>query len=195
MVQANPVLEVYPDNDSQFQNEEDIGPQDPVPSNLATLELSWDRNKGYMRIIIQDKGTWYFKELLGKAQLLYTDNKKGRLYLKAMPLLDGETLYLYRDPESEPHPMIDDNTIFEALVTTNNRLCYNRHDVCWRIRDERKPWMDDTSRRLVSQYIGDIALEWNRNDPIAHIFHKGQIIIDKDDVAHLYDPEIIINGV
>ena len=129
MVQANPILEVYPDNEAQFQNEADIGPQDPMPSDLVTLELSWDRNKGYMRIIIQDKGTWYFKELLGKAQLLYTDNQKGRLYLKAMPLLDGETLYLYRDPESEPHPMIDDNTIFETLAITNNRLCDNRHDV------------------------------------------------------------------
>jgi len=25
---------------------------------------------------------------------------------------------------------------------------------------------------------------------VAHIFHKGQIILDKDNVAHLYDPEL-----
>ena len=50
--------------------------------------------------------------------------------------------------------------------------------------------MDDTSRRLVTQYIGDISIEWNRDDTVAHIFHKGQIIIDDNNVAHLYDFEL-----
>ena len=182
--EAEILREVY--EDAQYQNPEDIGYQDPIPSELDTIELSWDRNQGYMRVIIENKGTWYFKELLGKAQLLFTDNQKGRLYLKAVPLLQGETLYLYRDPESVPHERVEG----EILAPTNNRLCYNRHDVCWRIRDERKPWMDDTSRRLVTQYIGDISIEWNRDDTVAHIFHKGQIIIDDNNVAHLYDFEL-----
>ena len=182
--------ETYPE--SQVQSFEDIGPQEPISMELNTLELSWDRHKAFMRIIIKNKGTWHFKELMGKAQVLSTDNEKGRLYLKAIPILDWETLYLYRDPDSLPHEIVEEG---ETLAPTNNRLCYNRHDVCWRIRDERKPWMDDESRRLVKDYIGDISVEWNRADPVAHIFHKGYITIDNNDVAHLYDPEIIANGV
>ena len=185
--------ETYPE--SQVQSFEDIGPQEPIPMELNTLELSWDRHKSFMRIIIKNEGTWHFKELMGKAQVLSCDNEKGRLYLKATPLLDGETLYLYRDPESVPHPMLEETEISEQLAPTNNRLCYNRTNTCWRIRDERRPWMDDNSRRLVKDYIGDISIEWNREDIVAHIFHKGYITIDNNDVAHLYDPEIIANGV
>ena len=184
-------LETYEDNDNQFQSDEAIGYQVPMPSDLTTLELSWDRRKAFMRVIIPDKGTWYFKALLGKAQLISTDDERGRLYLKAMPLLDGDTLYLYRDLDALPHEKVDGI----ELTPTNNRLCYNRRESCWRIRDERMPWMDDASRRLCKNYVGDINLEWDLNDPIAHIFHKGYITIDNNDVAHLYDPEIMVNGV
>ena len=190
MVLVNPI-ETYADNDNQFQSDEDIGYQSSMPSDVTTLELSWDRKKAFMRVIIPDKGTWYFKELLGKAQLISTDDKKGRLYLKAIPFLDGEVLYLYRDPNASPHEEVDG----EKLTTTNNRLCYNRRAVCWRIRDERLPWMDDSSRRLCKNYVGDIHIEWDKDDIVAHIFHKGYIIIDKDDTAHLYDPEIMKTGV
>jgi len=193
MVEASTVEvreDVYLDNDNQFQTREPIGHQDPMPSDLETLELSWDRHKALMRVTIKDKGTWYFKEVLGKAQMISSDNQKGRLQLQAIPFLQGETLYLYRDPQSIPHKMIEEERIAELLRPTNNRLCYNRQELCWRIRDERKPWLDDESRRLVDSYVGDIAIEWNHNDPVAHIFHKGQIILDKDNVAHLYDPEL-----
>jgi len=155
--------DIYPDNDNQVQSNEDIGYQDPMPPDVETLELSWDRKKAFMRIIIKDKGTWYFKELMGKAQVLSADSEKGRLYLRAIPFLDkDDTLYLARDPDSVPHEPIEEEAVAELLRTTNNRLCYSREGSCWRIRDERKPWMDDTSRRLVADYIGDIAIEWNR---------------------------------
>lgn len=194
MVEANiaPVIrdDVYADNDNQFQSVFDIGYQEPMPEGVDVLELSWDRKKGLMRIIIQDQGTWYFKELMGKAQVLSADSEKGRLYLKAIPFLDGETLYLARDPKSVPHPRIDDRAISESLRPTNNRLCYSREGTCWRIRDERRPWMDMDSRRLVADYVGDISIEWNRNDIVAHIFHKGEILLDNDNIAHLYDAEL-----
>ena len=194
MVQASTTPQiredVYADNDNQFQSEEDIGPQESMPCGVETLELSWDRKKGLMRIIIKDQGTWYFKELMGKAQLLSADSEKGRLNLRAIPFLDGDTLYLARDPESVPHELIEEDDIAESLPPTNNRLCYNRQETCWRIRDERKPWMDDTSRRRVADYVGDIYIEWNREDAIAHIFHKGVILLGKDNVAHLYDSEL-----
>jgi len=28
------------------------------------------------------------------------------------------------------------------------------------------------------------------NEAVAHLFHKGQIVLDKNKVAHFYDPEI-----
>ena len=196
MVEVNIVPEiredVYPENDNKVQTDEPIGYQTPIPSELAHLELSWDRRKALMRIIIKDKGTWYFKEVLGKAQMLSSDNKTGRLNLKAIPFLDGETLYLYRDPESIPHKAVADNDVLEVLHPTNNRLCYNRNETCWRIRDERQPWADMESRRLVKNYVGDISIEWNHGDLIAHIFHKGEIVLDKNNVAHLYDLEISV---
>ena len=182
--------DVYVDNDNQIQSNEEIGYQEPMPCGIEELELSWDRKKGFMRIIIKDQGTWYFKELMGKAQLLSADSERGRLYIRAIPFLDGDTLYLARDPESVAHEPLKEGDIAESLQRTNNRLCYNRQETCWRIRDERKPWMDDNSRRLVADYVGDISIEWNRDDIVAHIFHKGEILLDNENVAHLYDAEL-----
>ena len=194
MVQINDTPQVredvYVDNDNQIQSNEEIGHQEPMPCGVEELELSWDRKKAFMRIIIKDQGTWYFKELMGKAQLLSADSENGRLYMRAIPFLDGDTLYLARDPESVVHEPLKEGDITESLQRTNNRLCYNRQETCWRIRDERKPWMDDNSRRLVADYVGDISIEWNRNDIVAHIFHKGLILLDKNNVAHLYDSEL-----
>ncbi len=182
--------DVYVDNDNQIQSNEEIGYQEPMPCGIEELELSWDRKKGFMRIIIKDQGTWYFKELMGKAQLLSADSERGRLYIRAIPFLDGDTLYLARDPESVAHERLEEDDIAESLQKTNNRLCYNRQETCWRIRDERKPWMDNSSRRLVADYVGDISIEWNRDDIVAHIFHKGEILLDNENVAHLYDAEL-----
>ena len=182
--------DVYVDNDNQIQSNEEIGYQEPMPCGIEELELSWDRKKGFMRIIIKDQGTWYFKELMGKAQLLSADSERGRLYIRAIPFLDGDTLYLARDPESVAHERLEEDDIAESLQKTNNRLCYNRQETCRRIRDERKPWMDNSSRRLVADYVGDISIEWNRDDIVAHIFHKGEILLDNENVAHLYDAEL-----
>ena len=182
--------DVYVDNDNQIQSNEEIGYQEPMPCGIEELELSWDRKKGFMRIIIKDQGTWYFKELMGKAQLLSADSERGRLYIRAIPFLAGATLYLARAPESVAHARLEEDDIAESLQKTNNRLCYNRQETCWRIRDERKPWMDNSSRRLVADYVGDISIEWNRDDIVAHIFHKGEILLDNENVAHLYDAEL-----
>ena len=182
--------DVYVDNDNQIQSNEEIGYQEPMPCGIEELELSWDRKKGFMRIIIKDQGTWYFKELMGKAQLLSADSERGRLYIRAIPFLDGDTLYLARDPESVAHERLEEDDIAESLQKTNNRLCYNRQETCCRMRDERKPWIDNCSRRLVADYVGDISIEWNRDDIVAHIFHKGEILLDNENVAHLYDAEL-----
>jgi hypothetical protein len=149
------------------------------------MELSWDRNAGYMRVVIDGK-TWHFKEYLGKAQILGTDNSRGRLHIRAIAMLHGETLIMYRDPSAEPHPQV------EGLhrSSTHNRLCYRRASRDWRLRDERMAWNDPEALKYVSSYVGDMSVEWNRNDSIAHIFHNGYVTIDEDNVAHLYDPEL-----
>ena len=48
--------------DAQYQALAPIGPQEPIPAGVHDIELSWDRKRGYMRVIIGGK-TWHFKEL------------------------------------------------------------------------------------------------------------------------------------
>ena len=91
--------------DAQYQSSDPIGYQPPIPAGIHDIELSWDRKRGYMRIII-DGATWHFKEYLGKAEVTGTDNKRGRIYLRAMARIDGETLTTYRDPSAQPHPEV-----------------------------------------------------------------------------------------
>ena len=196
MVSINPVSDVQ-EMTEEIQRTEPIGYQDPIPSDIMTMELSWDRTMKCMRIIVEDIGTWHFTEVYGKAQVLSADNQTGKMYIRATPLLEGEVLYLYRDPDSITHEQIKSEDTKEILRPTNNRICYFRDadPPCWRVRDERMPWLEESSRRYVSNYVGDIVIEWNQGDKIAHIFHKGQVIVSKDDVAHFYDLEITGNGV
>ena len=51
--------------DAQYQSTTPIGPQAPIPPGIHNIELSWDRKKGYMRIVIGG-AKWWFKEYLGK---------------------------------------------------------------------------------------------------------------------------------
>ena len=70
MVTINP--NVY--DETQFQNDAPIGPQPAIPEGVHDIELSWDRKRGYMRIII-DSQKWWFKELLGSAICTHADNR------------------------------------------------------------------------------------------------------------------------
>ena len=53
--------------DAQYQSDAPIGQQKPIPLGVHDIEFSWDRNQGYMRVIIGSEKYW-FKELLGKCQ-------------------------------------------------------------------------------------------------------------------------------
>jgi hypothetical protein len=165
-----------------------------MPSDITTMELSWDRTMKCMRIIVEDIGTWYFTEVYGKAQVLSADALTGKMYIRAIPLLEGETLHLDRDPDSLPHEQVKKEDIGEILPPTSNRLCYLRagDPPCWRVQDGKRERGDNTSeyRLLAINYVGDIEMAWSREDTVAHIFHNGQIILSKDGVAHLYDVEI-----
>ena len=171
--------------DAQYQNAVPIGVQKAIPSGVHEIELSWDRDKGYMRINIGAE-KWWFKEYLGKAQLLGTDNAKGRIHLRAMARLDGETLVMYRAPDAAPHELMDGT----KRDTTHNRLCYRRAGREWRLRDERLPWNHPDALVFASSYVGDMNAEWNKDDPIAHIYHNGWTVLDEHNVAHLYDPDL-----
>ena len=171
--------------DAQYQSDAPIGPQPVVPSGVHDIELSWDRAKGYMRIIIQGQ-KWWFKELVGKAVVTQADSAKGRLHFYGMARIDGETLTMYRPPNAPVHP------IAEGLERPSSlyRTCYRRSDHKWRARDERMPWDHPDALQIVSDVVGDFAVEWRLNDEVAHIFHRGSEIITEDRVCHLYDPDL-----
>jgi hypothetical protein len=203
--------------DTQHQSPQPIWPQESLPVGIHNIEFSWDRfcriDGGYMRIIFRDLAddpdakvahphhgyvkdgkqygglvhpyTWWLKEYLGKAQILGTDNEEGRIYMRAMAELGGETLYMWRDPDALPHKIAEG----VKREKTHNRLCYRRSSRDWRLRDEH---MGNHPNALVftRSYIGDLEAEKDKNDSVAHIYHNGYVIIDKDDVAHLYDTEL-----
>ena len=171
--------------DAQIQSAKPIGPQAPIPPGVHDIELSWDRKRGYMRVIIEGQKYW-FKEYLGKAQLLSCDNKRGRLNLRAMAQINGETLTMWRDPNAPPHEEVEGI----KREKTHNRLCYRRATEEWRLRDERMDRHHPDALVLTKSYVGDLNAEWHRADSIAHIYHNGYAIIDDDGVAHLYDTEL-----
>ena len=183
----SPQFQTY--GDSQAQNNDPIGPQPEIPAGVHDIELTWDRHTGYMRIIINEQ-KWWFKEFLGRGVVVSTDNERGRLYLRSMARISGETLTLYRGPDEQPHPKVEDRYIKYLLEPTHNRLCYRRETKQWRIRDERKDWNNSEALKFVEAYIGDLVAEWDSSDPWAHIYHNGYAIIDTDDICHLYDASI-----
>ena len=168
-------------DDAQYQTAAPIGPQPPIPAGVHDIELSWDRKRGYMRIIIR-ASTWYFKEYLGKAQILGTDSERGRIYLRAMARIDGETLTTFRDPNALPHHEVEG----ERRQSTHNRLCYRRESREWRLRDERMGNHPE-ALRFTKDYVGDLNAEWHIEDNVAHIYHNGYAIIDANNIAHLYE--------
>ena len=183
--------------DSQTQNPAPIGPQDPIPAGVHDCEMSWDRKKRWMRLII-DGHAWWFKEFLGRGQVMSTNNAEGRITIRASARIDGETLRMWRDPDAVPHPRVDG----VSRRKTQNRLCYRRSQLDFRVNDDgnahngfsdRTPDTNSTPHRerklvYVRSYVGDLNSLWNRSDVVAHIYHLGETIIDDNDVAHLYDP-------
>ena len=171
--------------DAQIQSAKPIGEQAPIPPGVHDIELSWDRKRGYMRVIIEGQKYW-FKEYLGKAQVLCCDNKRGRLNLRAMAQIHGETLTMWRDPNAPPHAEVEGI----RREKTHNRLCYRRQSQEWRLRDERMDWNHPEALKFTKNYVGDGVFEWHMADSVAHIYHNGFAIIDSEDVAHLYDTEL-----
>jgi len=156
-------------SEAQYQNPSPIGPQSPIPPGVHDMEVSWDRNAGYMRVIISGQ-PWWFKELLGRCVLTGTDNAKGRINLRGQAVLTGEQLVLYRAADAEKHPWVKGT----AHAATHNRLCYRRANLDWRLRDERETQKGNLGAiAFVQGYCGDLNVEWPTQDATAHIFHNG----------------------
>jgi len=170
-------------DDSQTQSPAPIPAQPPMPAGVQIIEISWDRDARWMRAIIGSQ-KWHFKELLGRAQIIGTDNARGRIHARAMARVEGETFILYRAPDAVPHPKIEG---IERL-DSHQRLCYRRSHRDWRVRDERRPEMPDALMLGIAGYLGDFVAEKEAVDPIAHLYHNGPIIVEEGTrIAHLYD--------
>lgn len=177
--------------DAQFQNPEPIGPQDEMPFGDHDIEISWDRRAGWMRAIISEQG-WHFKELLGHAVIVGTDSDRGRMNVRAAAVILGPQLTLFRPDDADRHPWVKG----VAYASAFQRLCYRRAERDWRLRDEDKTRAGDLSAiRFVQGYVGDWDIEWDMNDPIAHLYHRGPwtlcdpgCYLHKDGgYAHLYE--------
>ena len=170
---------------SRFQSTALIGKQAPIPTGIHDIELSWDREADFMRIFIGNK-KWYFKEYSGKAVVVSTDNEVGRLYLRASARIVGDSLTMARPPDATPHPIVSGL----QRGPTYNRICYRRSQTDWRLRDEKMDWDAIDAQIFVKSYMGDMNINWDRKDKIAHVFHNGWILIDNDNIAHLYDEDL-----
>ena len=187
MLASQPRVYTEDADDQQYQNPAPIPRQEPIPGGVWDLELSWDRKRGYMRLIIpglpDGRNRWYFKEFLGRCQMLGADNERGRLMLRGLARIEDETLTLYRDPKAPPHPFADGGVRREKTL---NRLCYRRMDSQWRLRDEKAEWNAQGALVVVSGMVGDMVCLKSRNDQVAHVFHDGFVVV-KDGLAHLYE--------
>lgn len=161
------LLDTYPE--TQYQNPDPIKPQPPIPGGVHEMEVSWDRTEGYMRLII-GSGKWWFKDLGGKAVMLGTDNTRGRWNLLGKAQLKGESLVLWRPSDAPTHPMVLGTTYDSSY----QRLCYRHAKSDWRVNDERQAKLGNPgSLKFVQGYVGDMVLEWELEDTIAHLYHKG----------------------
>ena len=177
---------------NQVQSAMPIPAQPSVPTGVHDMILSWDLEHGWMKLRIDD-GLWFFKELLGRAVVLGTNTDVGRIHLRGMATSNGDTLTLYRDAKAEPHPVVDGL----ELDKTYNRMCYFREQKVWRLRDEEKTARYHSEGKdihspdvikYVKSYEGDGVLSWAFSDQFAHCYHEGRVIIDAENIAHLYDP-------
>lgn len=165
------------ESEAQFQNPAPIGLQSPIPDGVRDMIISWDRKEGYMSVRTAGD-RWWFKELIGTAVINGTDDAAGRIHITAKGRLNGEQLQLWRPSTAPPHPMV----VGTVRDVSYNRLCYframaKRGEPCWRLRDEHMAWGHPGALRLLKGYVGDWEIEWPANDTVAHLFHRGFVVI------------------
>lgn len=113
--------------------------------------------------------------------------QKGHVTVRGQLLLRNEgsqtVAYIYPDPALKAET-IDDVDGLE-LPNSHWRLCANlagADNDKWRLRNERTNELTH-----VRGYVGKASLNWF--DKGSHVFHDGPIVIDKDNVAHLFSSD------
>jgi hypothetical protein len=161
--------------------------------------ISWDMKEGWMSVRAAGD-RWWFKELIGTAVVTGNDNPVGRILISAKGAINDEQLQLWRPSSAPPHPMV----YGDRRDITYNRLCYframaKRDQPCWRLRDNHMDWDHPDALRMLKGYVGDWQIEWPNQDPVAHLFHQGFVIVcyagcfmhPEGGYGHLYDPDLI----
>ena len=123
---------------------------------------------------------WLCDRLAGNAQMVEAIGATGRLIMRGRLVIQSSTAYIYRD-EDQPYATPPEG----EREDSNWRLCYYRADRAWRLRDEREPDINK-ALRIVKGYTGDLSITWY--DGSTHIFHEGEVVVDKDNIAHFIDP-------
>ena len=83
-----------------------LPPQGSPPPGIHDWVLSFDLDRLVMKVRlaqdgkpIQDWPQWFFKEAIGKAYITRSDRETGRISLRGECLLQGDTLYFYREED------------------------------------------------------------------------------------------------
>lgn len=170
-------------------------PVDP-PSDVRDWEFSLPRGRGNVvksdlteivknptfRWRLPELGwEWLCTRLAGNGQMIEALGETGRLIIRGRLVISAGVAYMYRDedaPYAEPPEGEREDSQW--------RLCYFRAERNWRLRDQRMPFNDPKALRLVSGYAGDLNMTWY--DGSTHIYHSGEVVVDKDNIAHFIDP-------
>lgn len=97
-----------PDQDRSFRvSNAPLPSQGPLPGGVHDWVLSFDLDKAVMKIRCVEEGKslgdwsqWFFKEAIGKAYITRSDRDTGRINLRGECVMEGDTLYFYREEES-----------------------------------------------------------------------------------------------
>ena len=116
---------------------------------------------------------WRCDRLAGRAEVVATDGKTGRMTLRGKLAIDDGVASMWPAKDAEPDEQ------GASGQDSHWRLCYARDVEGWRLRDERTG-----SLTIVKDYKGIVNLNWF--DGGTHVFHDGKTIVI-DGVCHFGD--------
>lgn len=94
-----------PDQERSFKvSNAPLPSQVSLPNGVHDWVLSFDLSKAVMKVRCVEEGKpfedwsqWFFKEAIGKSYITQSDRETGRIHLRGECLMEGETLYFYRE--------------------------------------------------------------------------------------------------
>lgn len=147
------------------------------PKDVQTYQFSYSRSTGKMRFRLEDS-EWLVSTIAGKWEILGTDVNTGNLIVRCKLRVEDDKAFVYipKDVDVEAYTCdIDESRALNSHI----RLCYNRQDKAWRVRDERSGVLHSQD---IKDYKGVMSVNYFDGGP--HIFHDGEVFIDEEKVAH-----------